>query len=714
MRNYFVGSIFVMFIVAVSCLPLTYAQTTEFVYQGNLRDTGLPATGTYDFEFRLYDALTLGNQVGVMVPQNNIAVTNGVFSVNLDFGSEFPGAQRFLEVSVRPDGPGSFTLLTPRMRVASAPYAIKTLSADTATTAANATNAITAANANALGGLTANGFIQNTTSPQASSNFFISGTGRANAFNSTTDYQIFGLRVLGAPGNNTFTGFNTGTATTSGDQNSFFGFSAGAVNTTGTNNTFVGVSAGNANTIGGNNSAFGRIAGLNTTTGSYNTFLGAESGTSNTTGSSNIYIGSFTSGTPAMTNSVVIGVGASASTDNTVVLGTGAHTVQVPGSLNVTGTFTGTLPTGSPNYIQNTLTQQASSNFNISGNGTVGGTLSAGTVNTSTTYNILGFKLLGGDMNGNLGLGVNGILNASVTGGENLAVGHDTGASLTSGEDNSFFGNGSGEMTSTGSANSFFGKSAGQSNVGGSDNAFFGFEAGKMNLSGTDNSFFGRNSGQSNTTGIQNSFFGRNSGGSNNGGNDNSFFGYGAGQFNDTGDENTFVGKFAGNSNTSGNQNVFLGGGAAISNAVGSRNTVVGYSAGNSINNPFSPADNNTLIGYQANVNAAGLDFATAIGSGAIAMSSNSVTLGRASDTVIIPNTISLASNPVVTGTVVCRDSTTGILGTGSCSNAFNEPTTRIEQQQKQIEELQQQVEALKKLICAKNGSAEACQNRKP
>ncbi|HLJ67790.1 MAG TPA: hypothetical protein VKX16_10575, partial [Chloroflexota bacterium] len=36
------------------------------------------------------------------------------------------------------------------------------------------------------------------------------------------------------------------------------------------------------------------------------------------------------------------------------------------------------LPPGSNNYIQNTTTQQASANFNIAGNGTVGGILSAG------------------------------------------------------------------------------------------------------------------------------------------------------------------------------------------------------------------------------------------------------------------------------------------------------------------------------------------------
>lgn len=42
---------------------------------------------------------------------------------------------------------------------------------------------------------------------------------------------------------------------------------------------------------------------------------------------------------------------------------------------------------GSSSYIQNTTTQQTSSNFNISGNGTIGGTLSANIVNANSTNN---------------------------------------------------------------------------------------------------------------------------------------------------------------------------------------------------------------------------------------------------------------------------------------------------------------------------------------
>ena len=50
--------------------------------------------------------------------------------------------------------------------------------------------------------------------------------------------------------------------------------------------------------------------------------------------------------------------------------------------------------TGSSNYVQNATSQQANTNFNVSGNGTAGGTLSGNTVNAATQYNLGGQKAL--------------------------------------------------------------------------------------------------------------------------------------------------------------------------------------------------------------------------------------------------------------------------------------------------------------------------------
>src|SRR5687767_5604203 len=100
------------------------AQTTAFSYQGSLNTSGTPASGNHDFEFALFDAAVGGAQLGSTQPRNNVAVTNGLFAVSLDFGSQFPGANRFLQIRVRTSGGGAFTQLTPRQPVNSAPYAI--------------------------------------------------------------------------------------------------------------------------------------------------------------------------------------------------------------------------------------------------------------------------------------------------------------------------------------------------------------------------------------------------------------------------------------------------------------------------------------------------------------------------------------------------------------------------------------------------------------
>jgi hypothetical protein len=111
------------------------SQTTEFVYQGHLLNSAVPANGSFDFEFVLFDTLAGPNQFGPTLTRPGVTVASGVFSVNLDFGSNYPGASRFLEVRARQTGGGSFTTLTPRQPLTSAPYAVKSINSDTATNA---------------------------------------------------------------------------------------------------------------------------------------------------------------------------------------------------------------------------------------------------------------------------------------------------------------------------------------------------------------------------------------------------------------------------------------------------------------------------------------------------------------------------------------------------------------------------------------------------
>lgn len=75
--------------------------TSAFPYQGALTDNNIPATGTYDFIFTLYDASENGNAIGTPSTQNNVTVTNGLFTVPLDFGANaFNGERRWLETRV--------------------------------------------------------------------------------------------------------------------------------------------------------------------------------------------------------------------------------------------------------------------------------------------------------------------------------------------------------------------------------------------------------------------------------------------------------------------------------------------------------------------------------------------------------------------------------------------------------------------------------------
>ncbi len=103
---------------------------TAFTYQGRLIDANNPAEGLYDLQFKLYDAVTDGNKIGLDVNQPDVTVTDGYFTLSLDFGSDvFNGDDRWLEIGVRPgilDDPNNYTFLSPRQQITATPYALQT------------------------------------------------------------------------------------------------------------------------------------------------------------------------------------------------------------------------------------------------------------------------------------------------------------------------------------------------------------------------------------------------------------------------------------------------------------------------------------------------------------------------------------------------------------------------------------------------------------
>jgi len=190
---------------------------------------------------------------------------------------------------------------------------------------------------------------------------------------------------------------------------------------------------------------------------------------------------------------------------------------------------------GSSNYIQNGNNQQTG-NFNITGNGTAGGTLSANVVDTATTYSI------GGKTVFQLG-GVAGFKNS------NTFAGVDAGTNTTPLANVNFEGN----------VNSFFGFAAGNANTTGRANSFFGAYSGTMSITGWDNSFFGNGAGYHTTTGSDNTFIGSSAGLKNTAGESNAFLGYYTGYNNTIGKRNVFVGNFSGFGNDSGSTLTLLG-----------------------------------------------------------------------------------------------------------------------------------------------------------
>ena len=132
---------------------------TAFTYQGRLTDAGAPASGVYDLQFTLFTAASLGAQVGPVVTRDDVAVTDGLFTVTLDFGaSAFTGSARWLEIGVRPGASGGgFTTLSPRQELTPSPSSLYSRAAGSATSAASVSGVVGVANGGTGASLGASG-----------------------------------------------------------------------------------------------------------------------------------------------------------------------------------------------------------------------------------------------------------------------------------------------------------------------------------------------------------------------------------------------------------------------------------------------------------------------------------------------------------------------------------------------------------------------------
>ena len=106
------------------------ANDNAFTYQGLIRDNGTPVSAVCDLTLELWDSETGGTQLGPTNNLNSIAIDEGLFTVQLDFGATaFGGTNRWLEVAVQCTGDLGPTTLVPRQELTAAPRSFHSLRA---------------------------------------------------------------------------------------------------------------------------------------------------------------------------------------------------------------------------------------------------------------------------------------------------------------------------------------------------------------------------------------------------------------------------------------------------------------------------------------------------------------------------------------------------------------------------------------------------------
>jgi hypothetical protein len=447
------------------------AQGTAFTYQGRLNNSSGPANGFYDFEFSLYpNSAGTGSKVGSTIAATDIVVTNGLFSVALDFGDVFSGNDTWLAVSVRSNGVGSYTGLTPLQELTPTPYAIF------ATTSSNVSGTLPASQ--------------------------ITGTIPLSQLPAT-------VSLLSDPGTqNLFAGLDAGNATSPGTYNTAIGFSAlnvntgsynsalgndaMAANTTGTANTADGVFTLWKNTTGGNNTAYGADAMAYNISGSQNTAVGQGADENNTNGSANVALGALAMGN-GIGGSDDTALGFEALENNSTgfqntATGYGAMSANLTGSYN-TATGVGA------------LSQSTADTYNTAFGGDALAFDNGGSYNTACGSSALGLSTTG---NNNTAVGY-GALTLNGAGNNNTAVGYEAAGGATGpSAANTALGGLSIHGVTTGYNNTGAGYQSLEDDTTGFDNVGIGVATFQVNSAGFQNTGVGTYAFQSLTAGTGN------------------------------------------------------------------------------------------------------------------------------------------------------------------------------------------------------------------
>ena len=315
------------------------------------------------------------------------------------------------------------------------------------------------------------------------------------------------------------------------------------------------------------------------------------------------------------------GTGAATATQNFVFAG--PATGSSAGAPSFRALTAADLPSGSGSYIGNTTSLQSNSNFNISGNGKAGGSLTAANFIVPAATSA---QFLKGD----------GSLDATAyaAAGANTDITSLAGLTTALAINQGGTGSATRNFVDLSSDETIGGAKVFSSNItvngltiglgGGTDNsnAALGNGALTSNTAGLNNTAIG-NAALTLNTGSYNTAIGSQVLPKNTTGTNNTAMGYGALFNNVSGSSNSAIGDGALFYNT-GSNNISVGSGANDKNTTGDDNTAIGYHA----LQPNTTGSKNTAIGSGSRVATAALTNATAIGYGANVAASNTIQLG--------------------------------------------------------------------------------------
>ncbi|MGA9776923.1 MAG: tail fiber domain-containing protein [Limisphaerales bacterium] len=638
-------------VLALSSLNLefstAFAQGTAFTYQGQLQNNGSPASGTYNLTFSLFNINAGGSAVAGPVTTNGVAVSNGLFTVTIDFGAGvFNGTNYWLQIGVETNGGGGFTTLTPRQQLTPAPYSIF------ANTSSNLSGTLPAAQLGA--GTAAINISGSAASFSGSLNGDVTGTQSATVVSKvggvTAANVASGANAAnGAASANTANAivkrdgngnFSAGSLTLAGNLNLPATTAAAGIIYSGTNtlvhaygpfNVFVGAGAGNFIMAAGFNTGLGVQALAVNYGGSYNTAVGFRALYNNTNGLNNTAVGGYAlaSNTNGSDNTASGNLALAANTSGADNTADGAQALwsNTSGNNNLAdgvSALAGNL-TGSGNT--------ASGAYALSGN-------SAANDNTADGFDALSLNANGSN---NVASGAMALYN-NTNGFNNAAAGYQALYNNTSGYANTANGGFALYDNTSGYANTANGFNALYSNTNGYWNVANGYQALFYNTSGQVNTGDGAFALFHNTTGSQNTangfeaLYGNDTGSdntasgyftlyANTSGSYNEAGGYEALTFNTSGGDNTALGAQSMYYNTNGGDNTAVGFQALAQNTNGSGNVALGYQAGLNVNgnnnieigDPGNAADNGTIRigvqGFQGNTFIAGISGVTVSGS---------------------------------------------------------------------------------------------------